>query len=321
VATDTGTFSALPVPVIGPTGTGTLTGITGIAAGLAHSLALGADGTVWSFGSGQLGALGVGNIQDSSVPEAVHLPATVHAVSITAGYGSGYALTTGGVVESWGDDYDGQLGDDGSVPLGASGPGPGLHPRLLVDLQRASRPAAGFPGLRRTRLVHQLPVHRRSAGHHPPDAAGHHVRRALLRPPPGGHLRPPVTVTATAVGSSPLACSFRAGRVTITGSGTCGLVANQAGNAQYQPAPSVEVSFTVAPAPVTLEGASESGRVGSAPHPQLELLRAGQWRHHGHRLHRAAACTTRPPPSRRRAYPITCLPGTLTSTKYQITAR
>ncbi|MCX6023156.1 MAG: RCC1 repeat-containing protein, partial [Chloroflexi bacterium] len=43
------TQSGTPVQVLGPGGTGFLTGVTGLAAGASHSLAVKSDGTVWTW--------------------------------------------------------------------------------------------------------------------------------------------------------------------------------------------------------------------------------------------------------------------------------
>jgi len=54
-----------PVPVSG------LTGVTAVAGGSAHSLALKSDGTVWAWGWNGYGQLGNGTTTDSSVPVQV----------------------------------------------------------------------------------------------------------------------------------------------------------------------------------------------------------------------------------------------------------
>ncbi len=47
--------------VVGPGGTGRLTGVTAVAAGDNHSVALRSDGSVWTWGLNDLGQLGIGN--------------------------------------------------------------------------------------------------------------------------------------------------------------------------------------------------------------------------------------------------------------------
>ena len=61
----TTTDSSTPVQVLG------LTGLTGIAGGQGHSLAVKTDGTVWTWGSNFNGQLGNGTTTDSSTPVQV----------------------------------------------------------------------------------------------------------------------------------------------------------------------------------------------------------------------------------------------------------
>ncbi len=58
----------VPVEVAG------LSGVVAIAAGEYHSLALGANGTVWAWGDGVDGQLGDGLMVDSDIPDANHWP-------------------------------------------------------------------------------------------------------------------------------------------------------------------------------------------------------------------------------------------------------
>jgi alpha-tubulin suppressor-like RCC1 family protein len=60
--------SNTPVKVVGLTGTGSLGGIVGLAAGRLHSLALGADGSVYAWGLDQNGQLGDNSSTQRQVP-------------------------------------------------------------------------------------------------------------------------------------------------------------------------------------------------------------------------------------------------------------
>lgn len=87
-----------------------MNGVTAVAAGASHALALRSDGTVWAWGRGDLGQLGVG-----STPTVTDLPVQVQGLSdviaIAAGNNSSAALRADGSVWTWGANDVGQLGD------------------------------------------------------------------------------------------------------------------------------------------------------------------------------------------------------------------
>jgi len=82
-----GTFtnSNTPVQVLGPSGVGYLTGMTALAVGFEHSLALKSDGTVWAWGFNSFGQLGNGTFTDSDTPVQV-----LGLSGVTAIGGGGY---------------------------------------------------------------------------------------------------------------------------------------------------------------------------------------------------------------------------------------
>jgi alpha-tubulin suppressor-like RCC1 family protein len=97
-----------PAPVSG------LSHIIAIAAGGAHSLALGTDGTVWAWGSNYSGELGAGPATTtgcSCVPTPVRVNGLNHVIAIAAGDLYSLALRDDGTVWVWGTDYAGQLGN------------------------------------------------------------------------------------------------------------------------------------------------------------------------------------------------------------------
>ncbi|MEX2237780.1 MAG: hypothetical protein WEB00_09625 [Dehalococcoidia bacterium] len=99
--------SATPVAVSG------LSGVTAIAAGLGHSLALLSDGTVraWGFdGSGQLGDGGANTDQ----PTPVAVSGLSGVTAIDGGDNHSLARLSNGSVRAWGNDNSGQLGDGGT---------------------------------------------------------------------------------------------------------------------------------------------------------------------------------------------------------------
>ena len=113
----TGNDSAAPVSVHG------LGGVTSIAAGFEHGLALLSDGTVMAWGDNSQGELGNGTITSSDTPVAVSGLSGVTAVA--AGGDFSLALLSNGTVMAWGDNSYGELGDgtttSSDTPVAVSG--------------------------------------------------------------------------------------------------------------------------------------------------------------------------------------------------------
>ncbi len=86
-----------------------LRGVSALAAGEAHSLALTSSGEVLAWGQDTRGQLGDGNLENSDVP--VHVTLNEPAVAIAAGEHFSVALTRNHTVEAWGQNNYGQLGD------------------------------------------------------------------------------------------------------------------------------------------------------------------------------------------------------------------
>jgi alpha-tubulin suppressor-like RCC1 family protein len=80
-----------------------------IGAGGSHSVALGADGAVRTWGNDAAGELGVGRSLVSSNPIAV--AGVTGITAIAAGGSHVLALKGDGTVLAWGDNTNGQLGD------------------------------------------------------------------------------------------------------------------------------------------------------------------------------------------------------------------
>jgi alpha-tubulin suppressor-like RCC1 family protein len=97
--------SAIPVRVKGPGGMGNLSGITAVAAGGDHRIALKDDGTVWAWGSYS----GDGKTATRLTPVQVQNLSGV--IAIAAGDIHSMALKSDGTVWTWGSGTYGQLGN------------------------------------------------------------------------------------------------------------------------------------------------------------------------------------------------------------------
>ncbi|EOD37060.1 hypothetical protein EMIHUDRAFT_362321, partial [Emiliania huxleyi CCMP1516] len=75
-----------------------------------HSLALTADGSVWSWGGGLFGQLGHGDEQDQLLPKKIETFAGRRVVAVSAGWMHSLAITADGAVWSWGWGGYGKLG-------------------------------------------------------------------------------------------------------------------------------------------------------------------------------------------------------------------
>ncbi len=87
-----------------------LTDVTAIAAGYGHTIALKADGTVWTWGANGSGQLGEGRkVIHSTTP--IQVTGLTDVTAIAAGHSHTIALKTDGTVWAWGYNYNGQLGE------------------------------------------------------------------------------------------------------------------------------------------------------------------------------------------------------------------
>jgi len=84
--------------------------VVAVSAGWKHSLAITADGAIWSWGCGGGGMLGHGDEQNQLLPKKIAAFAGQRVVAVSAGYAHSLALTADGSVCSWGYCLYGQLG-------------------------------------------------------------------------------------------------------------------------------------------------------------------------------------------------------------------
>jgi len=128
-----GNIRVTPVPVLGVGGSGLLSNVEVIAAGEQHSLAQDAKGRVFAWGSNSDGQLG-----NNSAPNNSPVPVQVlgvrssgflrDIVSLAAGFAHSLALSSDGRVFAWGNNANGQLGNnnapnDSPVPVRVLGLG------------------------------------------------------------------------------------------------------------------------------------------------------------------------------------------------------
>jgi len=84
--------------------------VLAVAAGWSHSLAITADGAVWSWGAGGNGRLGHGDQQEQLLPKKVEALAGQRVVAVAAGWSHSLAITADGALWSWGFGGRGRLG-------------------------------------------------------------------------------------------------------------------------------------------------------------------------------------------------------------------
>lgn len=110
----------LPVPVAG--GRLGLGNVVAVAAGSRHSVALRADGTVWTWGVNEYGQLGLGDLESRS--SATRVDGLDGVVAVAAGDLHTLALRADGTVWAWGSGASGQLGGTSGAGVQRSVPGP-----------------------------------------------------------------------------------------------------------------------------------------------------------------------------------------------------
>lgn len=100
-----------------------MAGVTSVAGGLLHSVAVTSDGSVKAWGNNVTGQLGNGTNESS--PSPVDVAGIDHVMAVSAGFNHSVALKMDGTVWSWGGNSYGQLGngtkDDSALPVQVAG--------------------------------------------------------------------------------------------------------------------------------------------------------------------------------------------------------
>ncbi len=97
-----------------PVQIGTATNWASVAAGQSHSMAIRSDGTLWGWGWSGNGAVGTGTTSNVPYYSPVQIGTATWA-SVAAGAGHTVAVKSDGTLWTWGDDGNGQLGDNKAV--------------------------------------------------------------------------------------------------------------------------------------------------------------------------------------------------------------
>jgi alpha-tubulin suppressor-like RCC1 family protein len=122
---------AVPQQVVGVGGSGTLSGVTWLAAGAKHTCAVNVSGGIWCWGLNDKGQLGDATTADRSAPVAVAGVGAMGTLTSIRQLGLGAAhscaVSAASAAYCWGSNDSGQLGDatasDRTSPVPVSGPG------------------------------------------------------------------------------------------------------------------------------------------------------------------------------------------------------
>ena len=235
-----GTFttSGTPVQVVGPGGSGYLTGVVAIAGGSVHSLAVKGDGTVWAWGHNEYGELGNGTLTTSDTPVQVLGPGgSGYLTGMVAVAGAVYhslALKSDGTVWAWGNNAYGELGNgtftESETPVQVSG----LSGAVAIAGGDYHSLALAPPGA--TKLGQTISFTQAA-----PANAGYNSTFPVAAQSTSG-----LTVTLSVDSGSTSVCSLGTPSVAsgvtsatvtmLSGTGTCTIFAIQSGNASYSAA-------------------------------------------------------------------------------------
>ncbi len=106
-----------------------------------QTVAILADGSVWSWGDNDRGQLGVGTRMSSDVPLRVEVPRGVAFVKVSSGGYASYAIDHLGRLWAWGDNRSGQLGTGSSPTIATKPISVGIR---LTQISSTAQNVAGF---------------------------------------------------------------------------------------------------------------------------------------------------------------------------------
>jgi Regulator of chromosome condensation (RCC1) repeat len=113
----------------------------GSGPGNGQTIALLADGSVWTWGDNQRGQLGDGSTTSSDVPVRVRVPAGVRIMTINSGGYACYAIDSSGRLWAWGGNQNGQLGTGSGAALQTRPVEVGIH---LTQISSTASNVAGL---------------------------------------------------------------------------------------------------------------------------------------------------------------------------------
>jgi alpha-tubulin suppressor-like RCC1 family protein len=106
-----------------------------------QTVAILANGSVWTWGNNQHGQLGDGSRANSDVPVRVNVPARTTYVTVNSGGYACYAIDSNGKLWAWGGNQNGQLGTGGGTLIATNPVDVGIH------LTQVSSTASNVAGL------------------------------------------------------------------------------------------------------------------------------------------------------------------------------
>jgi len=225
---------------------------TAIAAGMYHSLAIGNNGKVYSWGNNANGELGNGTTTNSKVPVLVSMPSGVTPTAVAAGADHSLAIGSDGNLYGWGYNGLGELGDsnttDSSTPVQVS---------LTVVAKPPTAVASGSSADQTFAIAPPTPAPTTTTLSISPSPATANriitLTANLSRSDGGGTIEffngPDPVSTCTAVGIALVSGSYQAQCVTSIPTGAYALTAAYTGDTLYAPSTSTAHNLTINPPP------------------------------------------------------------------------